>query len=202
MKKSVKSAGWRLLGLAVLVACAGLGAASVSASEFEIVADSFTVANQVNISSVSYFNTRTAAPANPNTATQLTTPGGLYFDGTLYKVWDRNTSTWVQLATGTVVSGSITGSGTSGNVTRWTAAGVLGDSTIRDNGTNVGIGAAPTAALLNVGGAGDATFTNTGNMTLTPTGYVDILGLTVGKAAGITTLYSGSGTATPIARIK
>ncbi|MBI4060669.1 MAG: hypothetical protein HY403_04495 [Elusimicrobia bacterium] len=204
MKKTGKSGGLRLLGLAALAAMfVGLGARSASASEFEVIADSFTVANQVNLSSVSYFNTKGTLPANPAAATfGMTTPGGLYFDGTYYKVWDNNASVWVKLATGTVVSNSVTGTGTADKVSRWTASGVLGNSTIEDNGTNVGIGAAPTAALLNVGGTGDATFTNTGNASLNPTGYVDILGLTVGKAAGITTLYSGAGTATPIARIK
>lgn len=202
MKKTGKSA-WRLLGLAALAAAfVWVGGGRASASEFEIVADSFTVANQVNIASAAYFNTRSAPPANPASATQLTTPGGLYFDGTLYKVWDNNAGAWVKLATGTISASAVSGSGTAGKVSRWTAAGVLGDSTIQDNGTNVGVGAAPTAALLNVGGTGDATFTNAGNASLTPTGYVDILGLTVGKAAGITTLYSGTGTATPIARIK
>jgi hypothetical protein len=142
----------------------------------------------------------------------MTTPGGLYFDGTYYKVWDNVLSAWVKLATGTISASAVSGSGLSNYVSRWTAAGVLGNSAIQDTGANVGVGAAPTGALLNVGGAGDATFTNTGtghvtftnagNTTLTPAGYVDILGLTVGKASGITTLYSGTGTATPVARIK
>lgn len=194
MKKTGRPA-WRLLGLAALAASfVWLGGGRASASEFEIVADSFTVANQVNVSSVSYFNTRSAPPANPASATQLTTPGGLYFDGTFYKVWDNNAGAWVKLATGTAVSGAITGSGTAGTVSRWTAGGVLGDSAIQDDGTLTGIGTAPAATYqLKVGGV-NAQFANSG--------YVDILGLTVGKAAGITTLYSGTGTATPIARIK
>lgn len=197
MKKKGKSGGLRLLGLAALAAVfVGLGARSASASEFEIIADSFTVANQVNLSSVTYFNTRGTLPANPAAATfGMTTPGGLYFDGTYYKVWDNNASAWVKLATGTVVSGTTSGSGTANRVSRWTATGsILGDSAIQDDGTLTGIGTAPSATYqLKVGGV---------NAQFAGSGYVDILGLTVGKAAGVTTLYSGTGTATPIARIK
>lgn len=194
MKKIVKSAS-KLVGLAALAAAfVWLGARSASASEFEIMADSFTAANQVNLSSVSYFNTRSVAPANPALATQLTTPGGLYFDGTYYKVWNNATSTWIQLATGTVSASAVSGSGTAGTVSRWTAAGALGDSSIQDDGSLTGLGTAPAATYqLKVGGV---------NTQFAGSGYVDILGLTVGKASGITTLYSGTGTATPIARIK
>lgn len=195
MKKTGKSGGLRLLGLAALAAVfVGLGARSASASEFEIVADSFTVTNQLNISSASYFNTRSVPPAAPAAATTLTTPGGLYYDGTYYNVWDRGNSVWVKLATGTVVSGSVTGTGTAGRVSRWTAAGALADSSIQDDGTLTGLGTAPAATFqLKVGGV---------NAQFAGSGYVDILGLTVGKADGVTTLYSGTGTATPIARIK
>ncbi|MDE2141430.1 MAG: hypothetical protein KGJ84_03320 [Elusimicrobia bacterium] len=204
MKKTSKSRWLGLMGPAFLAAAfAGLGARSASAAigvgaEFEIVATSFTVDNQVNLSSVSYFGTMATPPRDPALATQLTTPGGLYFDGTYYKVW--NTNAWVQLATGTVVAGGVTGSGTAGKIPRWTGAGALGDSTIQDDGAgHVGVGAAPTTDLLNVGGTGNATFTNTGSMTLAPTGSVNILGLTVVKSGGVTTLQSASGT---IARIK
>ncbi len=41
----------------------------------------------------------------------------------------------------------VTGSGTSGFVTKFTAASIVGNSTIRDNGTNVGIGMAPNYKL-------------------------------------------------------
>lgn len=203
MKKTDKSGGWRLLGLGTLAAVfVGLGARTAAASEFEIVADSFTVDNQVNLSSVSYFNTRAAAPANPASATGMTTPGGLYFDGTYYKVWNNSTGAWVQLATGTVVSGAITGSGTAGFVPRWTASGILSNSSqIQDNGTNVGIGVAPSGNMLEVGGPGTASFSNTGSVVFTGNANVQILGLTVSKVAGITTLSEGAAGPT-IARIK
>src|SRR5437660_986561 len=76
----------------------GMSAPAFAISEFEIAATSFTVDNQLNISSVAYFQQKTTVPGNPATATNLTSPGGLYFDGTYYNVW--NTSAWVQLATG------------------------------------------------------------------------------------------------------
>ena len=43
------------------------------------------------------------------------------------------------------LGGGISGSGTSGYVARFTGGTTLGNSTIRDNGTNVGIGASPDA---------------------------------------------------------
>lgn len=42
-----------------------------------------------------------------------------------------------------LVSGLISGSGTSGKLTRWTGAGTVGDSIIQDNGTSIGINASP-----------------------------------------------------------
>lgn len=51
------------------------------------------------------------------------------------------------------VAGEVFGSGTSGRVTRWTAANTIGDSIIRDDGTNVGINTAPNASYrLDVSG--------------------------------------------------
>jgi len=204
MKKISKVGNWRLLGLAAMTAVfVGIAARGAAASEFEIVADSFTADNQVNLSSVSYFNSHATLPANPANATVgMTTPGGLYFDGSLYKVWNNTTSAWVQLATGTISGSGLSGSGTTDFVTRWTATGVLAASSqIQDNGTNVGIGVAPTSNMLEVGGSGNASFSTTGSVVFSGNTNVQILGLTVSKVAGITTLSEGA--AGPvIARIK
>ncbi len=202
MKKISELGKWRLLGLAALAAVfVGIAARGAAASEFEIAADSFTADNQVNLSSVSYFNTRVVAPANPANATGMITPGGLYFDGTFYKVWSNSTSAWVQLATGTITGSGLGGSGTAGFVPRWTASGVLGNSQIQDNGTSVGIGVAPTGNMLEVGGSGNASFSTTGSVLFTGNANVQILGLTVSKVSGITTLSEGASGPT-IARIK
>ena len=48
-----------------------------------------------------------------------------------------------------IISGGVTGSGTTNYVSKFTAAGTIGDSIIFDNGTNVGIGnASPTSKLV------------------------------------------------------
>lgn len=216
MKKTGKGV-LRLLGLAALAAVfVGLGARSASASEFEVVADSFTVANKMNLSSVTYMGARITVPPNPATETTLTTPGGLYFDGTYYKVWDRTAATpaWVNVATGTIVGNAVTGSGTANTVTKWTAAGAVGDSSITDNATTVTMapsggvtvtplltasagvtvtagGATVTAGGVTVNGGGLSV--TAGNLTMTGTGTADILGFQVTKAGGVTTLRNGTG---------
>ncbi|OGR62853.1 MAG: hypothetical protein A2X31_07005 [Elusimicrobia bacterium GWB2_63_22] len=136
-----------------------LAAPAARASEFQIAADSFTVANQFNISSVSYLGAMPAAPDNPALATQLATPGGLYFDGTYYKVWDRTALAWVQLTTGTV-EGRVarTGDFMSGQLTTASTITVHGDafsvggSTLVVTGGKVGIGTTTPQVGLDVGG--------------------------------------------------
>ena len=62
--------------------------------------------------------------------------------------WDGSASAWVQLT-----AGGMSGSGTTNYVTKWTAANVLGNSQIFDNGTNVGVGMTTTAiSKLHSGG--------------------------------------------------
>ncbi|OGR62855.1 MAG: hypothetical protein A2X31_07015 [Elusimicrobia bacterium GWB2_63_22] len=160
MKKSDKPAGGRFIGFAALAAAfVWFGPCGAAASEFEIVAGSFTVDNQVNLSSVSYFGALSAAPNNPALATQLTTPGGLYFDGTYYKVWDRTALVWVQLTTGTV-EGRVarTGDFMSGQLTTASTITVQGDafsvggSTLVVTGGNVGIGTTTPQISLDVNG--------------------------------------------------
>jgi len=78
-----------------------LPAPAARAAEFEINASSFTTDNQVNMSSVTYYGGMLTTPANPSVTQLLNTPGGLYFDGARYRVWDNPTGAWVSLTTGT-----------------------------------------------------------------------------------------------------
>ena len=214
MTKNGRSVGCQLLGAAFLAAAfSGLSARSAAASEFEIVADSFTVDNQINLSSVSYFNARGTAPTTPTTATSgMTTPGGMYFDGLSYRVWDNNASVWVALATGTISASALSGSGTAGYVPLWGTGGeVLGNSSIQDDGsghvsmgssggTTLAIGGTGVVAFNNnamihfnngnnqavFGADGNTAFTNQGNTSFENAGsgaYVDVLGMTVTKDA-------------------
>jgi hypothetical protein len=69
-------------------------------------------------------------------------------DSSLYIKYKR---TWIRVGGG---GGSIGGSGTTNYVPKFTASGFIGNSQIFDNGTNVGIGTASPAALLDVNGNG------------------------------------------------
>jgi len=51
---------------------------------------------------------------------------------------------------------SITGTGTSGYIPKWTGSSVLANSLIYDNGTNVGIGTASPSFALDVNGTARA----------------------------------------------
>ena len=53
-----------------------------------------------------------------------------------------------------ITGGGIGGSGTTNYISKWTASGVLGNSLIWDNGTNVGIGNQGTTYTLDVSGSG------------------------------------------------
>ena len=52
-----------------------------------------------------------------------------------------------------ITGGGIGGSGTTNYVSKFTASGVLGNSSIFDNGTNVGIGNTNTSYTLDVTGS-------------------------------------------------
>ena len=59
------------------------------------------------------------------------------------------------LGSGDLTIGGITGSGTTNYVSKFTAAGAIGNSQIFDNGTSVGIGTATPTSKLHVDGATD-----------------------------------------------
>lgn len=128
-----------ILGLGLLAGTAG-------ATDFEVVADSFTVINQVNLASATYMKGmpltgpgRPAAPADATSFGAGAVPGGMFFDKDekTYKVWDIDAGAWVKIATGTIAGSQVDGSGTADTVTKWTGAGTVGDSSITDDGTTV-----------------------------------------------------------------
>ncbi|MDD5303122.1 MAG: hypothetical protein PHS14_08420 [Elusimicrobia bacterium] len=172
------------------------------AAEFEVTADSFTVANQINVSSVSYFQGKTSAPGDPAAATQLANPGGLYFDGTYYNVWDNNAGAWVQVATGTVEAGRVAKAGDfmSGQLTTASTITVQGDafsvggSTFVVTGGNVGMGTvAPSYAKLAISNAGDGLpalqLTTTGTKAVCAAAYRGALFVQQGGAGAADLLY-------------
>ncbi|MBI5245314.1 MAG: hypothetical protein HY922_16750, partial [Elusimicrobia bacterium] len=119
------------LGLALLL-CAWQGALlPVAAAEYEVSAASFTVDNQINISSAVYIQQMTNAPVSPAINTKLANPGGLYFNGTRYLVWDNNASAWVQLTTG---AATVTGSGTANVFPIWGASSALSNGLLVKDG--------------------------------------------------------------------
>jgi hypothetical protein len=71
--------------------------------------------------------------------------GGVAAVGIYY--WDGSANAWVQLT-----AGGMSGSGTTDYVARWTSSTSLGVGTIRDDGTNVGIGVAPGTYKVNIQG--------------------------------------------------
>jgi hypothetical protein len=85
-----------------------------------------------------------------------------------------------------VTGGGIGGSGTTNYHSKWTASGVLGNSLIWDNGTNVGIGNTNTTYTFDVTGTGR--FTSTllvgGAATFSGTLTVNNEGITINRGAG------------------
>jgi hypothetical protein len=98
-----------------------------------------------------------------------------------------------------VTGGGIGGSGTTNYHSKWTASGLLGNSLIWDNGTNVGIGNTNTTYTLDVTGTGRFTGALTAGSTITATGsfisnVVNGYGLILNRAA--VTNYNGISHAT------
>lgn len=70
--------------------------------------------------------------------------------------------TLVQLAANDKPSGNVTGSGTAGQITKWTDATTLGDSVITENSGKVGIGTSNPISLLHIIGSHPSTSTLAG----------------------------------------
>ncbi|MFY7886606.1 MAG: tail fiber domain-containing protein, partial [Dolichospermum sp.] len=75
-----------------------------------------------------------------------------------------------------VTGGGIGGSGTTNYHSKWTASGVLGNSVIQDDGTNVGIGVAPNSSLsgytfVTIGNAGSQFGGASANSFVSSNGY-------------------------------
>ena len=71
-----------------------------------------------------------------------------------------------------ITGGGIGGSGTTNYVSKFTASGVIGNSLIWDNGTNVGIGNTNTSYTLDVSGSGRFTTTLLVDSTATATAFI------------------------------
>jgi hypothetical protein len=96
-----------------------------------------------------------------------------------------------------LVSGLISGSGTSGKLTRWTGAGTVGDSIIHDNGTSIGIGTSASAnSIVSV-------INSSKNQTITADNsfgsdngkdgmYITVSGNGIGNNSGVRSYVSGS----------
>lgn len=69
------------------------------------------------------------------------------------------------LSTQAVPTGTVTGSGTTNYISKWTSSSDLGNSLIYDNGTNVGIGTASPSYKLDVNGTARATTVITDTIT-------------------------------------
>jgi len=82
---------------------------------------------------------------------------------------------------GVAISSLVSGSGTTNYISKFTASGVLGNSLIFDNGTNVGIGNTNTSYKLDVSGTGRYV----GTLTLATTQYVGNLQFGTSQPASI-----------------
>jgi hypothetical protein len=90
--------------------------------------------------------------AEPDQVVALTASTGISVTGTYPNFTIENTSP--------SSGGTITGSGTTNYLSKWTGGTALGDSLVFDNGTNVGIGTTSPGAKLDVNGNISASSTN------------------------------------------
>jgi hypothetical protein len=115
---------------------------------------------------------------------------------------------WTNITTSDI-SGLLTGSGTSGNLTRFVGPTVLGDSVIQDNGTTIGISVTPTAdrklnittgALdygLYVNGGNLYSIIGTGtNVGISGSGYTGIIGTGISDTLAVGGKFVASGAST------
>ena len=102
------------------------------------------------------------------------------------------TGAW-RVVGGSGSGGSITGSGTSNYVARWTSSTALGTGALYDNGTQVGIGTATLANTLDVAG-GVAIGTGYAGVTAAPTGGLIVVGSTaIGTSAPLALFETNAG---------
>lgn len=121
----------RLLALAAMAALAmSVCVGKAAASEFEVVATSFTTDFQFNASSVVYMQGMGTLPGTPGApyTSWGGSSGGMYFDGTYYRAYAGGA--WVALSTVAVGGNNVTGTGTSGAMTRWTSGAAIGSSSL------------------------------------------------------------------------
>ena len=81
--------------------------------------------------------------------------GDVTYNNTTHSLYFYNGTTWGAVSSG----GTVTGTGTTNYITKFTSGSVVGNSIIYDNGTNVGIGTTSPSARLHVSG-GDAILRN------------------------------------------
>lgn len=105
----------------------------------------------------SFQNIYNNAPITINPSTNLVKLGGsMQITGATTATSFINstaTATNALLANGTTLANPISGTGTTGYLPKFTSAGVLGNSQVFDNGTNIGIGTTSTTEKLTIDGA-------------------------------------------------
>lgn len=125
-----------------------------------------------------------------NGSNTLTLGGSVVFSGanTVTLISTGTTNLTLPAATGTLIYKTTTA--TADRLSRFTGDGVVANSVIRDDGTNIGIGTAPNASYkLLVSGAGSVTGNMTfgGNVFLASSQYIDFIGggsMTMGGNSG------------------
>lgn len=114
----------------------------------------FTVTGGYTVGQLAVFYNGSKLASNEYTAT----------NGTTFVLATACQANDIVQAVVSVTGGGIAGSGTTNYISKWTASGVLGNSLIQDDGTNVAIGTTPATYKLNVNGTlgvtGAATFSS------------------------------------------
>jgi hypothetical protein len=102
----------------------------------------FTVSGGYTVGQLAVFYNGSKLASNEFTAT----------NGTTFVLATACQANDIVQAVVSVTGGGIGGSGTTNYISKWTASGVLGNSLIYDNGTNIGIGTASPSYILSFGG--------------------------------------------------
>jgi hypothetical protein len=115
----------------------------------------FTVTGGYTVGQLSVFYNGSKLASNEFTAT----------NGTTFVLATACQANDIVQAVVAVTGGGIGGSGTTNYISKWTASGVLGNSLIFDNGTNVGIGTASPSDKLTIVNSGSFAAMQIGNGT-------------------------------------